>query len=88
MNVRFNIHMIHDGLIPEEVNVWSPLVLRNIFPIVIKVQSLSQDLDTASGHPAFHRVGLKYLEYLFIHFVKLEFLDNKLLLLNFGWNPP
>ena len=52
--------MIYDGLIPEEVNVWSSLVLWNIFPVMIEVQGLPQDLDTASCHPTFHRVGLKY----------------------------
>ena len=51
--------MIYDGLIPEEVNVWSSLVLWNIFPVVIEVQGFPQDLDTASCHPTFHRVGLK-----------------------------
>ena len=54
-----NLFLIYDGLIPEEVNVRSSLVLRNVFSIVIEVQGLPQDLDTASGHPTLHRARLK-----------------------------
>ena len=54
-----NLFLIYDGLIPEEVNVRSSLVLRNVFPIMIEVQSLPQDLDTASGHSTLHRARLK-----------------------------
>ena len=59
--------MNYDRLIPEEVNVWSSLVLWYIFPIMIEVQGLPQYLDTPSCHPTFHRVGLKYF-----FFVKLK----------------
>ena len=75
-----NLFMIHDGLIPEEVNVRSSLVLRNVFPIVIEVQGLPQDLDTASCHPALHRGRLKWQQLLSIimlrHISEVIFIFN------------
>ena len=38
-------------LTSEEINILASLVLRDELPQVVKLISLLQDLDTASGHP-------------------------------------
>ena len=55
---------------PKKINIRTSLVFRNIFAIIVKIQSFLEDLNTACCHSTFNRRSLKILS---VFNVKSEF---------------